>query len=373
MGLPDGAGTKRQADTALAELVTEVGNDQVAKHQPGTLADLLRQWLETVAAERSAYTMEEFRRMTATNIEPAIGAVRLEKLTDARLDGFYRDLIKRGLSPASVKHNHALVHAALGRAVKWGMIPSNPADRATPPQALTRSTVSAPAVGDVQRLLAVTETESPIVAAAVALAAVTGARRGELCALRWSRGLVTANPHHRPQPDRHQRSGDGRGDQDPPEKDTGPRRCPAGPPSPTSGRSGGLCRNAGVALVAGPFILSPSADGARPYAPDTLTDYYKWAAKRLGIRAHFHELRHFSATTAIASGADVRTVAGRLGHADASLTLRVYAHALEARDRDLAGLLGAAVLGPADRRPKPKADDREAPAPASLARVRSIT
>lgn len=186
LGLPDGAGTKRQADTALAELVTEVGNDQVAKHQPGTLADLLRQWLETVAAERSAYTMEEFRRMTATNIEPAIGAVRLEKLTDARLDGFYRDLIKRGLSPASVKRNHALVHAALGRAVKWGMIPSNPADRATPPQALTRSTVSAPAVGDVQRLLAVTETESPIVAAVVALAAVTGARRGELCALRWS-------------------------------------------------------------------------------------------------------------------------------------------------------------------------------------------
>jgi integrase len=95
--------------------------------------------------------------------------------------------------------------------------------------------------------------------------------------------------------------------------------------------------------VADPFILSPPADGAHPYAPDTLTDYYKRAAKRLGIRAHSHELRHFAATTAIASGADVRTVADRLGHADASVTLRVYAHALEARDRDLAGVLGAAV------------------------------
>jgi integrase len=39
-------------------------------------------------------------------------------------------------------------------------------------------------------------------------------------------------------------------------------------------------------------------------------------AKRLGIVTHFCELRHFSATTAIAQGVDVRTVAGRLGHAD---------------------------------------------------------
>jgi hypothetical protein len=59
-----------------------------------------------------------------------------------------------------------------------------------------------------------------------------------------------------------------------------------------------------------------------------------------------HGLRHFSATTAIAGGADVRTVAGRLGHADASVTLRVYAHALEARDRELATMLGTVVLGP---------------------------
>jgi hypothetical protein len=92
-------------------------------------------------------------------------------------------------------------------------------------------------------------------------------------------------------------------------------------------------------------VLSPSGDGSSPYIPDTLTDYYKRAAKKLGVATHFHELRHFSATTAIAGGADVRTVAGRLGHADPSVTLKVYAHVLEARDRDLAGYLGSTVLG----------------------------
>ena len=67
-------------------------------------------------------------------------------------------------------------------------------------------------------------------------------------------------------------------------------------------------RQVGVDLVADPFVLSSSANGGQPYQPDTLTDYYKRTAKRLGITTHFHELRHFAATTAIAGGIDVRTV-----------------------------------------------------------------
>jgi len=53
-----------------------------------------------------------------------------------------------------------------------------------------------------------------------------------------------------------------------------------------------------------------------------------------------HSLRHFSASMLIASGRDVRTIAGRLGHADASTTLRVYAHMVEGRDQDAADFLG---------------------------------
>ena len=83
-----------------------------------------------------------------------------------------------------------------------------------------------------------------------------------------------------------------------------------------------------------------------PCLPDGLTHAYSRLAAETGGGGHFHELRHYAATTSIASGADVRTVAGRLGHADPSTTLRIYAPAVEARDRDLAGMLGTAVLGP---------------------------
>jgi hypothetical protein len=91
-------------------------------------------------------------------------------------------------------------------------------------------------------------------------------------------------------------------------------------------------------------------------------------AQGLDIPGHFHGLRHFAATVAIGSGADVRTVSGRLGHADPSVTLRVYAHAIEARDRELAGLLGSTVFGPMYG--SPELDQADPPAPPQLERAR---
>jgi integrase len=53
-----------------------------------------------------------------------------------------------------------------------------------------------------------------------------------------------------------------------------------------------------------------------------------------------HDLRHLHATQLLAAGVPVRTVSGRLGHADAATTLDVYAHFLEASDRDAAHVVG---------------------------------
>ena len=86
-------------------------------------------------------------------------------------------------------------------------------------------------------------------------------------------------------------------------------------------------------------------DGTNPINPDTVTHYVKAVATRVGVDTHLHALRHFAATQMIGGGTDVRTVAGRLGHKDASTTLRVYSHALPERDRDAAGLLGRALSG----------------------------
>ena len=69
----------------------------------------------------------------------------------------------------------------------------------------------------------------------------------------------------------------------------------------------------------------------------------------MDLRWRLHDLRHFSATQAIAGGHDIRSVAARLGHADASMTLRVYAHAIAGRDRQIVGTMAAVIDGRPER------------------------
>jgi integrase len=91
------------------------------------------------------------------------------------------------------------------------------------------------------------------------------------------------------------------------------------------------------------FMFSRSPQGSEPIRPDVVTKFAARAAKSAGVNTHMHALRHFTATQAIGAGYDARTVASRLGHADPSITLRVYSHAIEQRDRELATSLGSAL------------------------------
>jgi len=74
-----------------------------------------------------------------------------------------------------------------------------------------------------------------------------------------------------------------------------------------------------------------------PYAAlqDILLRYNEGKAEAQQLpQIPFHGLRHTSATLLIAGNQmDVRTVSSRLGHAQASTTMNIYAHALKEKDR----------------------------------------
>ena len=99
-------------------------------------------------------------------------------------------------------------------------------------------------------------------------------------------------------------------------------------------------KDAGVEITDATPILT--YDLENPISPDTASHYVRDIATEAKIDTHLHALRHFAATQMIRSGQDVPTVAGRLGHADASTTLKVYAGALPQRDRDAADSLRGA-------------------------------
>ena len=67
--------------------------------------------------------------------------------------------------------------------------------------------------------------------------------------------------------------------------------------------------------------------------PDTVTGGFRRICDRIGlVGVRLHDVRHLYATQLLAAGVPVRTVSGRLGHADAATTLNVYAHFREASD-----------------------------------------
>ena len=165
------------------------------------------------------------------------------------------------------------------------------------------------------------------------VAAVTGARRAELAALRWTDlsgdvltidsaiGFVTSGDGHREFTDAATKT--------------------------ANARTVTLDPDTVVAIEAlrrereqyGPWMFGL---GPELVSPDRIGWWWKRARKLAGIdeRWRLHDLRHWSATVAIGQGHDVRTVAGRLGHANPAMTLRVYAQAFAAADQAVAAALG---------------------------------
>jgi integrase len=334
-------GTKREAQRALAALVTEVSTGKISSSMM-SLADLLERWLDHVSEQLSPTTVREYRRLVKKLISPDLGKLTLRRVSTQRLDTYYATLAReRGLSPASVRHVHAVMRGALGQAVRWGWIPTNPAATASPPR-LRRREISPPAIADARALLAAADNHDPDFGALIRVLAATGARRGEVCGLRWS----DLDRHAGTLSIRRSVASVAGGTVVKDTKTHSARRIALDPETLSvldTHRQrleyrAALCR---VAVDQDGFVFTATLDGSQPLHPDTITGAFGRICRRAGLRSvRLHDLRHLHATQLLAAGVPVRTVSGRLGHADAATTLNVYAHFLEASDREAADVIG---------------------------------
>ena len=178
-------GTEKEAGKALAELVSEVDADTFDR-TTATVGQLLDKWLETAQTKQRPRTFYENKRKIEGRIRPVLGSVRLDKLGGDTLDAAYRRWLAEGLSPTTVHMYHAILSAACHQAVKWGWISAAPTARATPPE-VERKEMVVPTPDQLTALVQARQlTSTRFSATAIALAALTGARRGEAVALRWS-------------------------------------------------------------------------------------------------------------------------------------------------------------------------------------------
>lgn len=246
----------------------------------------------------------------------------------------------RPAEPATVAQIHAIIKRTLGYGVRWKWIDENPAVSATPPE-VTAEHADPPTPDEAVRLLAGAEEHSYAMAVLIWLALVTGARRGELCALRWpnvneAEGDLLIGGSYAVRKGQRMIK---------PTKTHRKRRLALDP--------GTLelladykehCRK--EALAAGGefgedgFMLSADGFGMTPWNPDAVGKWFRQIAAAAGVETTLHGLRHYNATQMLSSGVDLRTAAGRLGHSGGgAVTLRVYAHRTRPTDQRAAELL----------------------------------
>ena len=308
--------------------------------------------------------------------------MKLRALRPHAFDQLYAELLERGgrggppLSPRSVRHVHALLRHILNQGVRWGWLPRNSALRATPPR-VRRQEIVTPDPGDLRRLIAEAERTDEDLALFVRLAAVTGARRGELCGLRWT-DLDLANSSLS-----ITRSVIGMRNDELLVKDT---KTHAGRRIALDGetvealarqhdRHAERAATVGTSLSNQAYVFATTIDGSRPRRPDGMSLAFIRLRRRAGVKElPLHSLRHFAATRMLDAGVPVRTVSGRLGHANPSTTLNVYSHWVAATDQDAAAMLGALLSGtdqgtaPGPAGPLPKPTTAPSPGSASAGR-----
>jgi integrase len=177
-------GGKREAQRALNALVAEV-EEGTSSSSDATFRHVAERWLRLTIADLSPTTLRRYRGLLDQHIYPALGDRASASIRTSELDELHLGLMERkGLSPASVRQVHAVVRRALQQAVRWGWIRTNPATNTTPPR-VPPSTIHPPDVAQVLALIQMAETDYPEFGRFLHLAVTTGARRGELCALRW--------------------------------------------------------------------------------------------------------------------------------------------------------------------------------------------
>jgi integrase len=333
-------GTRADAERTRAELIGQLGSGRLQHANPkATLSEVIERWLGHVEDDLAPKTVYGYRHIHDRYLRVGIGTRPIAKITPVLLDDFYSRLRDEGLSAKTIRNVHGLIRRTLGQAVRWGWATQNPAELATPPR-LNVPEVHPPSPDQVHRLLDVALERDPAFGVFLWLAATTGGRRGELAALRWSdvdfdacqllieRSLYAVEGRTAEKTTKTGRA----------------RRIALGNATLAivrdhRARAKRHAREHGTKLRAEDYLF-PAVDGGAMH-PDTFTQRFRRLCASLAIQCRLHDLRHYVATEALAAGVPVRTVSGRLGHANPATTHNVYAHFIEASDRDAAAALDA--------------------------------
>lgn len=307
--------------------------------------DFVVEWFNTeYKLEVGETTFENRKYMLPKHLIPYFNTTPIGKITYKDLNAFYAQKVeKEKLSEKTVREMHHILSMAFQYGVEEGLLKANPAKKAKPPKPKGKE-INPWTYDSVIKFL--DQVEGTNRDAIYFLAVFSGMRRGELLGLKWTdinlgegiisvqrslaytskKGLFLKNPktkssrrrieishlvveklkEHKTKQDLHKKQmGNEYEDQD----------------------------------LVFPNIMGKLADPRK-----LLRDFYKQMSRAGVPRITFHDIRHTHATLLLLNGENPKVVQERLGHADISVTLNIYAHVLPGMQKKAADKMEEAYL-----------------------------
>jgi len=360
--------TPRQLEKELAHRAAlfenQVKHGQAAESTM-KLSEFYQFWHDNYAAPnlapKTVFTYSNLWR----RVDDQIGHIRIDKLSPSRLQAFYKwlqeDAVNEvrktvGLSAKTVHHYHRLISSVLSYAVELQFIPQNPCERVRPPKQVQKEAYSC-SPEQVQRMIVALDNEPLQFRTMVMLYLNTGMRKSELHGLQWGdfdfdngvlrierelQYLPTTNLQVRPPKNT---------------KSIRPVKLPAsmcdllGEWYNEHQYWRRACAERWQADTPAPLKVDWmfTNEFGKPRHPDSFPKRFKQFLARAGFTPeevaaiHTHTLRHTNASILIAANTNLTTVAKRLGHAQATTTANIYAHAIRQADEAAAEALDIAL------------------------------
>ena len=350
--------TRREAETALVDILSRMQQGLYVGPSKKSLGEFLEEWLATVRPTVRASTWSSYCAEIRKHVLPHLGATRLQAIGPGDLNSLYAQLLtsgrqdgKGGLSARTVRYIHTILRRALETAVRWNLIPRNPASIADPPRASGRQHEMRTWSAEQVRTFLESTSEERLHAAWVLLA-TTGMRRGEVLGLRWS---DVDFEHRRVSVNRSLISVDYEIRFESPKTARSRRSVALDSGTVTRLREHRRTQiEERLALGTGfdhDGLLFCQPDGL-PVHPDRFMKLFQRTVSKAGLpRIRLHDLRHTFATLALEAGVHPKVVSDRLGHSSIAITLDTYSHVAPSLDAAAAEVVAGAILRPTSAEP----------------------
>ena len=337
--------SKADADAALSRMQTSMGRKEWVSpiDSKRKVKDLAEEWLHSKQSNKNS-TMARNETILRVHILPHIGEQQIGSITTRGV----QDLVekwKADLAPTTVRRQYAVLQALLTYAVEAGWLVKSPCQGIKLPRysVLTSRSIVTP-----EQLRDLAEAVGDDYSVAIYLAAETGLRWGEVAGLRMSslrllgtQGTITVD-------EQVTRGAGGRSYLDRPKTQAGRRHLALS--SELCGLlASHLLRRGITAAQPESFLFGPCPREHMEYN-NFRKRIWQPACEEVGLSGYgFHDLRRFSATVLVDEGIGMKTTQQRLGHANPTTTLALYAKSLPGADEEAAQSVAGHLYGPAKR------------------------